>query len=119
MSGNRQRSIEVFLEAVQLPDEARIAFLDRVCAGDTDLRQSVEALFQSKDQMGNFLEEPPTGFIAENRAKIAAGEKPGDWIGRYKLVHEIGEGGCGVVFVAEQQEPICRRVALKVIKPGM
>jgi serine/threonine protein kinase len=50
---------------------------------------------------------------------FGAGEKPGDWIGPYRLLEEIGEGGCGVVFLAEQEEPVRRRVALKVIKPGM
>src|SRR5258708_40290103 len=54
-----------------------------------------------------------------SRLGAFAGEKPGDRIGRYKLLQPIGEGGCGVVFVAEQEEPIHRRVALKVVKPGM
>src|SRR5262249_24712492 len=57
--------------------------------------------------------------VAEGRAKAASGEKPGDWVDRYKLLQQIGEGGCGVVFVAEQAEPVHRRVALKVVKPGM
>ncbi|HKR32657.1 MAG TPA: serine/threonine-protein kinase, partial [Terriglobales bacterium] len=60
-----------------------------------------------------------TGSISMGRSRVAAGEKPGDRVGRYKLVRQIGEGGCGIVFVAEQEEPVCRRVALKVIKPGM
>src|SRR6185369_12265255 len=107
------------MEAVQLPTAERAAFLDRVCADNKALRQRIEALLKSNDRVGDFLEEPPTGSITERRAKVDAGEKPGDWVSRYKLVHEIGEGGCGVVFVAEQQEPICRRVALKLIKPGM
>src|SRR5262245_34584500 len=119
MTGNRKRDIEVFAEAVQLLREERIAFLDRACADDVDLRQRIEALLRSNDRAGDFLEEPPTGSITEGRAKVAAGEKPGDQVGRYKLLQQIGEGGCGVVFVAEQEEPVRRRVALKIIKPGM
>jgi serine/threonine protein kinase len=119
MTGHQPQDIEVFAEAVQLPREERIPFLDRVCAGDQDLYQRIEALLTANDRIGDFLEQPLTGLIAEGRAKVAAGEKPGDRVGRYKLVREIGEGGCGVVFVAEQDEPIRRRVALKVIKPGM
>jgi len=119
MTGKSGRDIEVFTEAVQLPIEERSAFLDQACAQDKDLRRKIEALLRSNDRAGDFLEEPPTGSIGERRAKVAAGEKPGDRVARYKLLQEIGEGGCGVVFVAEQEEPIRRRVALKVIKPGM
>src|SRR5437016_1472870 len=119
MTGKSGRDIEVFTEAVQLPIPERAAFLDRACPGDEDLRRRIEALLRSNERAGDFLEEAPTGSIGERRAKVAAGEKPGDRVGRYKLLQEIGEGGCGVVFVAEQEEPIRRRVALKVIKPGM
>ena len=119
MTGNRQRDIEIFTEAMQLPDEERVAYLERACAGDEGLRQRIEALLRSNDRAGDFLEQPPTGSLSDGRAKIAAGEKPGDRVGRYKLLQQIGEGGCGVVFMAEQQEPVRRRVALKIIKPGM
>src|SRR6266516_1225897 len=119
MTGKSGRDIEVFTEAVQLPIPERAAFLDRACAEDEDLRRRIEALLRSNDRAGDFLEEPPTGSIGERRAKVAAGEKPGDRIGRYKLLQQIGEGGCGVVFVAEQEEPVRRQVALKIIKPGM
>jgi eukaryotic-like serine/threonine-protein kinase len=119
MGVNRKRDIEVFAEAVQLPTEKRIAFLDQACAEDKDLRQRIEALLRSNDRAGDFLERPPSGSINEGRAQVAAGEQPGDRVGRYKLLQQIGEGGCGVVFMAEQEEPIQRRVALKVIKPGM
>src|SRR5712675_1306066 len=112
------RDIEVFTEAIQLPIEQRVAFLDRVCAGDQELRRRIEALLKSNDRAGAFLEQPPE-VVGEGRAKAAAGEKPGDRVGRYKLLQQIGEGGCGVVFMAEQEEPVRRRVALKIIKPGM
>src|ERR1043166_5735661 len=119
MTGNPQRDIEIFTEAMQLPDAERVAYLERACADDEGLRQRIEALLRSNDRAGDFLEQPPTGSLSECRAKIAAGEKPGDRVGRYKLLQQIGEGGCGVVFMAEQEEPVRRRVALKVIKLGM
>src|SRR5216684_5178064 len=119
MTGKSGRDIEVFTEAVQLPIEERVAFLDRACAEDEDLRRKLEALLKSNDRAGDFLEQPPTTAIGEGRAKAAPGEKPGDRVDRYKLLQQIGEGGCGVVFVAEQEEPVRRRVALKIIKPGM
>src|SRR5262245_52904022 len=108
MTGNRKRDIEVFTEAVQLPREERIAFLDRAGADDQDLRQRVMALLRSADRAGDFLEQPPTGSINERRAKVAAGEKPGDRVGKYQRLQQIGEGGCGVVFMAEQEEPVRR-----------
>jgi serine/threonine protein kinase len=119
MPYNRKRDFQVFTEAIQLPDKERIAFLDRVCADDEDLRSRIEKLLKSNDRAGDFLETPLSGSISEVRAKVAAGEKPGDRVDRYKLLEQIGEGGCGVVFVAEQEEPVRRRVALKVVKPGM
>jgi eukaryotic-like serine/threonine-protein kinase len=119
MTGDSRRDFELFEEAIELSPAERIAFLNRSCVGDSDLRQRIEALLKSNDRVGDFLEEPPTSFIAASRANIPVGEAPGNRIGRYKLLQEIGEGGCGVVFMAEQEEPIRRRVALKVIKPGM
>ena len=118
MTPNSGRAIEVFTEAIQLPIEERAAFLDRACAEDEGLRRKIEALLRSNDRAGGFLEQPPA-TIGESRVKAAIGEKPGDRVGRYKLLQQIGEGGCGVVFMAEQEEPVRRRVALKIIKPGM
>jgi RNA polymerase sigma factor (TIGR02999 family) len=100
MTPNSGRAIEIFTEALQLPIEERVAFLDRVCAGDEVLRRKIEALLRSNDRAGAFLEEPPTASISEKRGKVAVGEKPGDQVGRYKLLRQIGEGGCGVVFLA-------------------
>src|SRR6516162_3444587 len=119
MTHNSDSVFEIFSEAIQLPSDERIAFLDRACAGDTDLRRSIEALLRSNDRAEDFLEDPPKGSISERREKVVAGEKPGDQVGRYKLLEQIGEGGCGVVYIAEQKEPVRRQVALKVIKPGM
>jgi len=119
VTSNSRRALEVFTEAVQLPIEERVAFLQQACGDDEKLRRKVEALLGSNDRIGHFMEEPPTSSIGEGRAKVTAGEKPGDQVDRYKLLQQIGEGGCGVVFMAEQEEPIRRRVALKIIKPGM
>src|SRR5690349_18006693 len=119
MPGNRQRDIEVFTEAIQLPSEQRTDFLARACADDADMRRRIEALLKSNDRAGDFLETPPTGSISEGRAKVAAGEQPGDRVERYRLLQQLGEGGCGVVFLAKQETPVRRRVALKVVKPGM
>ena len=118
LQSTRKHDVEVFTQAIKLPTEERIAFLDRACADDENLRRKIEKLLRFNDRAGDFLETPPPGPISKRRAKVA-GEKPGDRIDRYKLLQEIGEGGCGVVFVAQQEEPVRRRVALKVIKPGM
>src|SRR5262249_40487586 len=106
-------------EAIQLPPDQRSAFLDQACLGDKELRRRIEALLTSNGQIGDFLETPPTRSLNDVRAKFSAGEKPGDWVDRYKLLHQIGEGGCGIVFKAEQRKPVRRQVALKIIKPGM
>src|SRR6266404_2932112 len=118
MTPNPGRAIEGFTEAIELPIEERAACLDRACAQDEGLGRKIEALVRSTDRGGAFLEQPPE-VIGEGRAKAAAGEKPGDRVDRYRLLQQIGEGGCGVVFMAQQEEPVRRRVALKIIKPGM
>ncbi|MGC9944369.1 MAG: serine/threonine-protein kinase [Verrucomicrobiota bacterium] len=119
MNETPNRQVAIFTEALQLPPSKRAAYLEIACGGDHVLRQKVEVLLAGHDQAGDFLEQSPrkTGF--ESKLEGAASEKPGDRIGRYKLLQQIGEGGCGVVFMAEQEEPVLRRVALKIIKPGM
>ncbi|HTH50110.1 MAG TPA: serine/threonine-protein kinase [Candidatus Limnocylindria bacterium] len=114
-----QRDVEVFSEAVNLTAADRTAYLDHACAGDEALRQRVEVLLRTHDHVGDFLEQSPQQEAIHARPGAAIGERPGDWIGRYKLLQQIGEGGCGVVYMAEQEEPLRRRVALKIIKPGM
>jgi eukaryotic-like serine/threonine-protein kinase len=118
MIADSARVIEVFTEAVQLPKAERSAFLDRVCVEDECLREKIQALLSSNDRAEGFLEEPPT-MGGEGEEKAGTEEISGVRIGRYQLLRQIGEGGCGVVFVAEQWEPVRRRVALKLIKPGM
>ncbi len=119
MPSNRKAEVELFTEAIKLPTEERTSFLARACAGNQELRRRIEKLLRNHDRAGDFMEASVIGSINELRTKISAGEQPGDWIGRYKLLQQIGEGGCGIVFVAEQEQPVRRRVALKLIKPGM
>jgi serine/threonine protein kinase/predicted Zn-dependent protease len=90
-------------------------YLDQACQGRPELRARVEALLRANAEAVDFLQEPapPEGTAASVR------EGPGTVIGPYKLLEQIGEGGCGVVFVAEQTQPVRRKVALKVLKPGM
>ncbi|MHC4955773.1 MAG: serine/threonine protein kinase [Planctomycetota bacterium] len=91
-------------------DTERQAYLDRVCGEQGELRGMVEKLVSAHEQAGDFMSDPKAP---------PAPEKPGDMIGPYKLLQVIGEGGMGVVYMADQQEPVARRVALKIIKPGM
>jgi serine/threonine protein kinase/tetratricopeptide (TPR) repeat protein len=97
--------------------EERVAFLDEACANDSDLRDRVERMLAAQVDAGSFLEIP----VQEMNPTIGlpVTEKAGDAIGAYKLLQQIGEGGMGVVYMAEQTDPIERRVALKIIKPGM
>lgn len=128
-TGGRQR--ELFLSALQVTGAVeRAAFLDGACANNPTLRREVEALLREQADIGEFLETPavaPTLAFPRGDAPGAATpetilpltEKEGDRIGRYRLLERIGEGGAGVVYMAEQEEPVRRRVALKVIKLGM
>ena len=90
MPSNRKAEVELFTEAIKLPTGERISFLDRACAGDQDLRRRIEKLLRNHDRAGEFMEAPLTGSINELRTKISVGEKPGDRIGRYKLLQQIG-----------------------------
>jgi serine/threonine protein kinase len=119
MSISTKREADIFTEALSVPAGERAVFLDKACGGDDRLRRKVEALLNSHEKIGDFLEEAPNQAVKAARVAAAVDEKPFDRIGRYKLLQQIGEGGCGVVFMAEQEEPVRRRVALKIIKPGM
>jgi len=122
MPQQSEREIEVFNAVLELPSAERVVYLDQVCAGDAGLRQHVEELLQASEKASGFLESQaavPPGPGGTFRLASISTEKPGDRIGRYKLLQQIGEGGCGIVYMAEQEEPVRRRVALKVIKLGM
>ncbi|MCI0538493.1 MAG: serine/threonine-protein kinase [Verrucomicrobiales bacterium] len=126
---NRQR--DLFLAALEFSNPAeRADFLASACGADRHLRQGVEEMLAEQEQLGSFLDTPvlgdarPRRQVGEGSSSRSAAARPGsekigDRIGRYKLLQEIGEGGCGVVFMADQEEPVRRRVALKVIKAGM
>src|ERR1043166_2820302 len=119
MNSAPDADIAVFTEALQLPLAERADYLHRVCASDRELRRRVEALLRAYEKAGDFLTEPVGRVPLEPTQELRVGEGPGDRIGRYKLLQHIGEGGCGVVFMAEQEQPVRRKVALKIIKPGM
>jgi WD40 repeat protein/serine/threonine protein kinase len=127
MSGNPDNGQEepevrrLFLQALELPTaQERQHLLDQACGTDSHLRAKVEGLLHTHRD-DDFLECPAQEALegCHRASKVAASEKPGDYIGRYKLLDKIGEGGCGVVYVAEQEQPVRRQVALKVIKLGM
>jgi len=109
---------DIFSQALEVESvDARQAFLDQACQGNADVRQRVEHLLAAHADAGKFLNG--TGILAATVEKPFTVEVPGDYIGPYKLREQIGEGGFGVVYVAEQTEPVRRKVALKIIKPGM
>jgi WD40 repeat protein/serine/threonine protein kinase len=124
MNPDKEREKRLFIEALKYSTpEQRAEFLGNACGENTMLRQQVELLLAANEEAGDFLERPPAA-VSPNTLVISSGavlvtEKPGDTIGRYKLREQIGEGGCGVVYVAEQEQPVRRRVALKIIKLGM
>ena len=118
----------LFTEALEIADPAgRAAFLDRVCADNPDLRSRLDRLLAQHAQAGSFLGQPaalpPTGPLAapagDTTNALPTARPDGGVIGPYKLVEVIGEGGMGTVWLAQQQEPVKRLVALKVIKAGM
>src|SRR5450759_2738351 len=114
---------EIFEQAMALPSrKARDGYLIRACGQNRDLRRRVDELLAAFNDAGeiDFLkggDRPQEAQTVEADARLDEG--PGTVIGRYKLLQQIGEGGCGVVYMAEQEEPVRRRVALKVIKLGM
>jgi eukaryotic-like serine/threonine-protein kinase len=133
MNERERKEIEVFNLALAFSSAAeRAAYLSQACADDAALRQKVEALLRVHAEADDYFGTVPKevsralfsglagGAHAASDVRLnAISEKPGDVIGRYKLLEKIGEGGMGLVYMAEQEEPIRRRVALKIIKLGM
>jgi serine/threonine protein kinase/tetratricopeptide (TPR) repeat protein len=119
----RWRQIEkLFDEALDLPPAERAAFLDRSCGQDADLRDNVEQLLRACDSSEHFLEQPPAGHVAPSVAVSLAAidlPAPGVRIGAYRIVHETGRGGMGVVYLAERDDgAFHKRVALKLVRRG-
>ena len=119
MTAKQKDEKSIFKAALELktPPE-RTAYVEKVCAADPALKERILALLKAREHKGDFLEalldEPAVSLEDQNLE-----EKPDTVIGRYKLLEQIGEGGMAVVYMAEQQEPIHRKVALKIIKLGM
>jgi len=118
-----ERAKPIFEACADLPRDQRSALLDQSCEGDAGLRAYVDSLLEAHADAGGFLREPsidPDAFLA---VPSASRQEPADVvgarIGRYKLLERIGEGGFGAVYMAEQDESVRRRVAVKIIKPGM
>ncbi|MCC6234266.1 MAG: serine/threonine protein kinase [Verrucomicrobiales bacterium] len=126
VSGEGGSERDIFLGALAFEDPVeRGRYLEAACGADGEKRRRVVELLETGERLGDFLESAALGespVLKRARATGEGGEgRPGagDWIGRYRLREEIGEGGCGVVYLAEQWEPVRREVALKIIKLGM
>jgi hypothetical protein len=109
---------DIFCEAMDYKtSHERSQYLDKSCRGKPELRARVEALLRAHGEASRFLQETP-GQSAADSDKTSH-EVPGTILGPYRLLEQIGEGGFGLVFLAEQQHPVRRQVAIKVLKPGM
>jgi serine/threonine protein kinase/WD40 repeat protein len=109
----------IFLAALDFTDPSqRSDYLDQACGGNGELRRHIDELIQAEAKLGGFLIRPHLALDMTVDSNPIT-ERPGSVIGPYKLLQQIGEGGMGVVYLAEQSQPVKRRVALKIIKPGM
>jgi eukaryotic-like serine/threonine-protein kinase len=109
---------DIFDAALAFSDsQQRGAFLEQACGENETLRREIEEMLEAQKSLGSFLQGPPVGLDATVDLPVLEG--PGTQVGPYKLLQQIGEGGFGVVYMAEQHTPVRRKVALKVIKAGM
>src|SRR5262249_26653466 len=120
MSADTPNDLTIFNAALEITEpRERQAYIDRACGADAGLRRKILSLLEAYEKGGDTFDRiggrPTVRPQSENREF----ELPGAMIGRYKLLEKLGEGGCGVVYMAEQEEPVRRRVALKIIKLGM
>ena len=115
MTDQLQIEESIFLRAIEIPEDAeRAVFLDQICGDNEKIRADVEVLIRAHGKSGDLLDLPESPDSHRRNRRTAR-----RLIGPYKLLEQIGEGGFGVVFLAEQERPVRRKVALKVIKPGM
>src|SRR5262245_17019517 len=122
MTDSERRLMTIFSAALDRESEAeRAAYLDKACGADSGLRQRVEALLRAHGQVDRFLEPRGTAAFDSSAAVDAQPSLTAGVViaGRYKLIEEIGEGGMGTVWMAQQTERVKRAVAVKLIKPGM
>jgi serine/threonine protein kinase/tetratricopeptide (TPR) repeat protein len=120
MNADFQRVKDIFLAALERESGApRSAYLNEMCGQDMELRQRVEALLARHEAAGSFLESPAPAVDPYPTVGEPASERPGMVVGPYKLLQQIGEGGMGTVYMAEQSHPVQRKVAVKIIRPGM
>jgi eukaryotic-like serine/threonine-protein kinase len=119
MPQNEPSDESIFALALEkLSPAERAAFVEGACVGNPTLRERVEGLLRSHEEAGSFLQRPVDSLtVTFDHDRLSEG--PGTKIGPYKLLQQIGEGGMGVVYMAEQEQPVRRKVALKIIKPGM
>jgi len=108
--GRSGREEDLFSAALAMPVAERTSYLERACAQDRALLDRLEQLLNAATDASNFVKE---------RGKDESSARAGDWIDRYRLIEELGEGGCAIVYLAEQTHPVRRHVALKLLKPGM
>jgi WD40 repeat protein/serine/threonine protein kinase len=119
-SSESQEEKEIFFAALDKASaEERAAFLDKTCSREPQLRKRVEDLLANHFEQDGFMETPAFAAEVEELSEPPVVEGPGSKIGRYTLSEKIGEGGCGVVYAADQTVPLSRRVAIKIIKLGM
>jgi len=119
MPHRRQKSDSIFWAALEIDSpQKRGAYLDEACGPNRQQRAQIEEMLAAHSRAEGFLEQPAVMEQITTSSQPAT-EKPGSMIGPYKLIEEIGEGGMGNVFMALQKEPVRRKVALKLIKPGM